>query len=57
MEFDEEYIFQLFTNLITNYNDANNGGLAYYYQNSAAIMNEVNTLSGYLDEMLAETQK
>ena len=44
-------------NLITNYNDANNGGLAYYYQNSAAIMNEVNTLSGYLDEMLADAEK
>lgn len=44
-------------NLITDYKDANNGGLAYYYKNSAAIMKEVNTLGGYLDDMLADAEK
>lgn len=44
-------------NIISTYNDANNGGLAYYYKNSAMIINEINTLSGYLSEMLKDADK
>lgn len=43
--------------IISTYNDENNGGLAYYYKNSAMILNEINTLSGYLSDMLKDQDK
>jgi len=39
-------------NIIQEYKDPNNGGLAYYYVNDIAIRNEVAVLSGYLNDML-----
>lgn len=38
--------------IITGYNDANNGGLLYYYKNADTIIAEVDTLSSYLNAML-----
>lgn len=38
--------------IIKAYNDPNNGGLTYYYQNDALIRNEIAVLSGYLNDML-----
>lgn len=37
--------------IIANYQD---GGLEYYYKNSAIVLTEIDKLSGYLDEMLAD---
>lgn len=35
----------------------NNEGLRYYYNNSDAVINEINTLSGYLTGLLADAEK
>ena len=43
--------------IITQYSDVNDGGLAYYYANSAMVLSEINKLSGYLDQMLADADK
>lgn len=39
-------------NIIVAYNDPNNGGLIYYYQNDETVRNEVKILSDYLNDML-----
>ena len=39
-------------NMLTAYTDANSGGLSYYYSNSAAIIDEINSLASYLGGML-----
>ena len=44
-------------NILKTYTDANNGGLSYYYKNSAKIINEINVLSGYLSDMLKDDEK
>ncbi len=49
-------LFRLNT-IITNYLDVNDGGLEYYYKNSALVLSEINKLSGYLDQMLADADK
>ncbi len=41
-------------NMLGEYNE---GGLSYYYSNSAAVINEINTLSSYLSGMLADDEK
>lgn len=43
--------------MVLGYEDQNNGGLAYYYLNNEAIRNEINILSGYLKDMLADEEK
>ena len=43
--------------MLEAYNDPNNGGLNYYYQNNAAVLAEVEVLSGYLTGMLADAEK
>lgn len=44
-------------NSMTNYLDANNGGLAYYYHNDATIRAELALLSGYLSDMLSTADR
>ena len=41
-------------NMLTAYRDPNNGGLSYYYNNSAAVRLEISKISGYLSQMLAD---
>ncbi len=40
--------------MMVQYNDPNNGGLRYYYQNSEAIIREIKALAGYLNELLGD---
>lgn len=42
--------------LLTTYVDPNNGGLAFYYTNSAAVIAEINTLSESLSAMLKDAE-
>lgn len=49
-------LFRLNT-IIANYLDVNDGGLEYYYKNSALVLGEINKLSGYLDQMLEDADK
>ncbi len=44
-------------NMLTIYRNTHNGGLKYYYQNSEALIEEINYLSQYLTEMLADAEK
>ena len=44
-------------NILGLYLDENNGGLRYYYANSAAVINEIDVLSGYLTGLLADEEK
>ena len=44
-------------NMLLVYTDANNGGLKYYYNNSAAVIAEISLLSDYLAEMLSTPEK
>lgn len=41
-------------NIITAYKDPQNGGLAYYYENSEYVLDELNKIVGYLNEMLLD---
>ncbi|MBP3498164.1 MAG: hypothetical protein J6K33_10075, partial [Alistipes sp.] len=43
-------------NILTAYNSTT-GGLKYYYDNSESVINEINVLSGYLNEMVADDEK
>lgn len=40
-------------NMLTGYKE---DGLSYYYKNSAAVINEIDSLSGYLNELLGEEE-
>ncbi len=42
--------------LMEAYNDPNNGGLRYYYQNSEAVVKEINTLADYLNTLLTDAE-
>ena len=44
-------------NILSTYSDPHNGGLKYYYLNSGYIINEINVLSGYLSDLLADEEK
>lgn len=41
-------------NMLTAYSDENAGGLTYYYNNSAAVIAEINSLSNYLGGLLKD---
>lgn len=44
-------------NMLVQYQDENNGGLAYYYANSENILSELNRLVGYLNDMMGDDDK
>ena len=44
-------------NILGEYKDETDGGLTYYYKNSANVINEINVLSGYLSGLLADDEK
>ncbi len=44
-------------NMLVAYQDANNGGLLYYYQNNAAVLAEINSLATALSAMLETPEK
>ncbi len=44
-------------NIIKAYNDPNNGGLLYYYQNDEYVIAQLSLLTGYLNEMLATPER
>ncbi len=41
-------------NMMVAYSEADNGGLRYYYQNSAAVIKEIETLAGYLNTLMGD---
>ena len=43
--------------IIAKYNSVSDGGLEYYYKNSTVVLDEINKLSAYLDQMLADADK
>ena len=43
-------------NMLDKYKDPNTGGLTYYYNNSTAVIAEINSLSGYLTELVNEEE-
>jgi len=66
----QAYFTGVVGNIIANSVDTNNnlkiynilgqyqaGGLSYYYNNYSTVINEINALSGYLTEMLADDEK
>jgi len=44
-------------NILGAYLDSNSGGLLYYYQNSDTVLAEIDALSGYLSDLLADDEK
>ena len=44
-------------NMIRAYLAEGTGGLGYYYRNSAAVINEISSLTGYLDGMTNDEEK
>ncbi len=52
--FDSDNNLKIY-NMLTAYR--NGGGLAYYYANSQAFLHEVDLISGYLGDMLADAEK
>ena len=44
-------------NMMTGYPNANSGGLSYYYHNSSAMIDEINTLSNALTDLVGDADK
>ena len=46
----------IINSIVTGYNDPNNGGLTYYYQNADYIIDQISYLSDKLDALLGDPQ-